>query len=105
MADNFRYPDPSMPVIFSDGIESMSHGSEVVKFYLGRFDSEIGATGPSKLATACQVVMPITAFVAAALFMEERVERLIADGKVSRADVEAARASQLEAIKNAQKRG
>jgi hypothetical protein len=92
MTDNPKHPHPGMPAIFSDGVESMTNNSEVVKFYLARFDPDIQAVGPSEITTVAQVIMPISAFIQTALFFDLRLERLIAEGKTTSAEIDRVRA-------------
>ncbi|CAN7485794.1 hypothetical protein [Bosea sp. LjRoot237] len=98
-----KYPTPFLPVIFSDGVESMSHSQNNAKFYLSRLDPDIAANGGSQIATVCQIVMPLPGFVGAALFFEQRLELLVTEGKITHEEIEAQRRQMREDAKNARR--
>lgn len=68
-----EFPPWNFPTLLSDGVVSMAYGPEVCRFYLGRRDPSIKATGANSLSANCQVVMPTSSFVNTALFFEHMV--------------------------------
>lgn len=92
-----RYPAPNMQVVYADAIWNVSRGAGVVKMYLIRNDQDFNGSQESKINVFAQLVMPSRSFVAAALFFNRQVNMMLANGEVTKAQVdelEAAFASQ-----------
>jgi hypothetical protein len=78
------FPSPSLPTIFADGVSNFFHSPEVGKFYFSRIDPELEGGPEIQQQIVAQVVMPMTSFVNTAAFFMKAVDRLIAQGAVSR---------------------
>lgn len=86
-----NYPPFNFPCVFADGVSSLSYSKSVVKFFLCRFEPELGGTPGSKLTPMAQVVMPMEAFIATLAFFEIRLEALKAAGLVTQSQLDEAR--------------
>lgn len=71
-----EYASDSAPVIFADGVVSVTHGPELVKLYLGRIDASANAVGAVQTKYPAQVVMPLSGFVHSMVFLGEILRRI-----------------------------
>jgi hypothetical protein len=86
MSDD-NYPEEAFTTVFVDGVTSINNSTEMVKFYMGRLDASFDGDGPIKSRNVVQVVMPMTGFVATALFFEKILAGYLDRGLVSKEDV------------------
>lgn len=79
-----EYPSASLPTIYVDAVTSIVWSPEVVKFYVGRFDPDFGASSiHRKRNPFAQVVMPTSSFVYTAMFFQNVLGRLLKDGTIT----------------------
>lgn len=76
------YPHPSLPVIYADGIATITPGAYTVKTYLYRTDPHVMAKPEAQNQLVAQIVMPTPTFVFTALFMERSLKQFIAQGTI-----------------------
>jgi hypothetical protein len=72
-----EFPTPAFPVVYADGVISLTQSAPIVKFYLYRIDPNIFGLGGSAITPLTQVVMPTPSFVATALFFQQQLEKML----------------------------
>ena len=87
-------PPPGTPVAFADGVSNFVQSKYIVKFYLFRTDPDVAGGGPSQNNIVTQIVMPIEGFVRSAILFNRGLEFLIANGAISRPEVDAIKLAQ-----------
>jgi hypothetical protein len=80
------YPHAQFPVVFADGVWSVSRGP-IVKFYFYRFDPSIEGTGGVQPMANAQVVMPAIGFAAMVTFFDIQLKALIDEKIVTQEQV------------------
>ncbi len=70
------------PVIFTDGVMNVAPTRETARLYLARSNPPIEDSGAGTTMVAAQVVMPMTAFIATALFFQECLSDFIDNGLI-----------------------
>lgn len=86
------FPGPNFPVVYADSVSSIASGDGMVKFYLVRNEPNFLGNNTSHLNTFSQIVMPISGWIAAAVFFEQQLRVFIENGTVQGDAVEALRA-------------
>lgn len=74
------FPDAAVPTIFADGTLNFQPGSDVVRFYFGRWDPAANGTPNYQTRAVAQIIMPVTGFAQMAAFFEQSTEKLVKDG-------------------------
>jgi hypothetical protein len=77
------FPPLTIPTIFCDGIANLAPSAQVMKFYLFRSDPEQTGKPRYKNQILGQVVMPISAFIVAAVFFEKSLKQIVEKGTIS----------------------
>lgn len=97
MSDKPKYLDHNVPVVYADAIANVASSGQVVKLYLGRFDPALDGSNKAQFVPVAQLIMPLDGFAGLATFMSAAIDRMIADGSITREVLNAAReASQSE---------
>lgn len=72
-----EFPTPAFPVVYADGVVSLTPTAPIVKFYLYRIDPNIFARGGVTVNPIAQVIMPTPSFVQTAVFVQQQLERMV----------------------------
>ena len=76
-----EYPERVFPVVYADGIASLSRGYNV-KFYLYRIDPNMLGQGGANARTFAQVVMPRSGFASSVAFLMRQVGLMVSEGSL-----------------------
>jgi hypothetical protein len=73
------FPPADIPTVYADGIYNISHGPQVCKMYLYRADPRMQADGEHDplFQPILQVVMPVTGFLQASVFIQELLPEML----------------------------
>lgn len=85
------FPPATLPTLYVDGISSIAPSPFVVKFYLARIEPHLRAENKSLIQPFAQMVMPMDGFLQTAMFFENVVKNLLAQGTISQQQVDVAR--------------
>lgn len=77
------YAESNLPVAYVDTVSSLSFTGETVKFYLARFDPSINSVGTNKTQVVAQVIMPISGFASATIFLQHMLGVIRERGAIS----------------------
>lgn len=88
-----EFPPASMPVLYADGVTSVAPAQMVVKFFLGRLEPHLRAENKTLTQPFTQVVMPTGGFLQTALFFENAVKNMLAQGIITTQQIDEVRAS------------
>ena len=87
-----EFPPPNFPTVYADGVMNVAHGSQVVKFYLSRFDPSFNVSNSASQNTPiAQVIMPLYSFIDTAVFFEQALNAMVAEGLITQEYVDALR--------------
>lgn len=84
-----EFPEPTLPLMFADGIAGVAFSHYLVKFYYYRTDPSLQGTNNSNNQVLLQVVMPLGGFLQAYGTMERLVKQLVSQGVVTQETVDA----------------
>jgi hypothetical protein len=91
------FPPPNFPTAYADGVVNFSPGSDVVRFYLMRWDGNFDAKQNEYSASIFgQVVMPKEAFLHTVAFFEESLKYMVKLGHFTEEQIAKARAAAAE---------
>jgi hypothetical protein len=82
------FPPVSFPTAFADGVLNASIAPGVVRFYLFRFEPSFKGDNQFQTQAVAQIVMPVEGFVAATMYLNNQITRLMAGGLISPERVE-----------------
>ena len=85
------FPPQSLPTVYADGILNLAHSGSLARFYLMRTDPALDGSERYQVQTVAQVVMPLTALVQTAIFLEGELARLVSSRLVDQKFVDEAR--------------
>jgi hypothetical protein len=91
------FPPATIPTVFADGVVNLAYNPRVTKFYLFRTDPSLKSESDYLNQPFAQIVMPLDAFVQAAAFFNQGVERMVAIGLITKEQVEALRIHPVKA--------
>jgi hypothetical protein len=77
------FPAPTIPTIFCDGILNLAPAAQAMRFYLFRSDPDQAGKPKFKNQILAQIIMPVPAFIHAALFFERGLKQFVEQGAIS----------------------
>lgn len=82
------YPPVGLPTFYADGILNLAPGTSTCKFYLYRHDPNLKGTAEYLVQPFAQVVMPTPSFLQTAIFFEEAIQSMLAQGIITQAQLD-----------------
>lgn len=84
-----EYPPDSIPVIYADGVASVTPFAHTIKVYLYRTDPNSLALPESKNVLVAQLVFPKNAFIFTALFFAKCLRLFVSQRTIQQAEIDA----------------
>jgi hypothetical protein len=83
---------PDVPTIFAEGIYNLANTSNVAKFYLVRNDASLVAADQAQITPVAQIIFPLDGLRNSFAFLEDAINKLMAQNVISIQSLDAARA-------------
>lgn len=85
------FPPATIPTVYADGVTSLAPSPYVIKFYLARLEPHLRAEDKTLTQPFVQVVMSTIGFLQTAIFFENAIKNMQAQGLISAQQLEEAR--------------
>lgn len=98
------FPSAQLPVIYADGILSITRAAGIVKLYFFRVDSNLKGERSFNAVPVAQVVMPAAGFLSSSIFMDLQVKQMLEKNEIEQAKIDEIRATfEVQAAQQAAK--